>query len=294
MDRPTGEQAVDPVDPSGAGPVCLSEPGAGLGAGLHAPRSTWTVQASQQAQVYCAMAQFNAAMNEAASLYYSRLDNMAMVTICVLTVITGGQSIPHILDVASGAATSSTRSTSWVNIFISLCEIALGAIAGVVARLDWRQRSQACAARAVGYARLAASVRLELTLAPAERGAARTVLEHIEQTIGTLEAAAPPLPLRYRTEAKLEQSILSMWGDSRSTASLPLSASAGAAAHSAVAPRVPFGARNVPGLVVEEGDMGALRSTSTSSPEGDTVHEDMFLDPKKLASAVWRQMVRAP
>ena len=55
-------------------------------------------------------------------------------------------------------------------------------------------------------------------MAPPFRAPARAMLERIEQTIADLEAKAAPLPLRYRTEARVEQSILSMWGGTRTFA----------------------------------------------------------------------------
>lgn len=183
-------------------------------------QSLWTVHAEHQAQVYCSLAQWNSSMNEKASLYYHRLDKFAIVAVSILTVITGSQSIPQIASAGSKTSTAlsdahTTNTTDKVlTVFLALCSIALGTLASIVTRLDWRGKAQAYSRRALGYGRLAASIRLQLILEPGERDPARDALERISETMGVLEDMADPLPLQYRETTRVNQGITSMWGGS--------------------------------------------------------------------------------
>lgn len=183
---------------------------------------TWTPSAVNQVTVYCTVAQLHASMNERAAGLYRRLDTAAMVLVSILTVVTGSQSVPLLTTGVHDSSAAPSSGSRGFSLFVALCGIALGAVASIVSRLDWRSKATVFSKRAVGYARLAASVRLQLALDPHQRDSARDTLERINTAIGHLEALGDPLPYSYRTDASVDQGVMAMWGASRSTMHLTL------------------------------------------------------------------------
>jgi hypothetical protein len=201
-----------------AGPVH----GADTAEAAAARARTWTPSAVNQVTVYCTVAQLHASMNERAAGLYRRLDTAAMVLVSILTVVTGSQSVPLLTTGVHDSSAAPSSGSRGFSLFVALCGIALGAVASIVSRLDWRSKATVFSKRAVGYARLAASVRLQLALYPHQRDSARDTLERINTAIGHLEALGDPLPYSYRTDARVDQGVMAMWGASRSTMHLTL------------------------------------------------------------------------
>ena len=175
------EMGADPAPDYPGDLDALAGAGHTGGGGEVGASSSWTLSAERQITTYCVVAQLNAAMNEKAAQRYRRLDTAAVIVVSLLTVITGSQSLPLLSSPLSGAAPS--PGTQGFNIFTGVCGIALGALASMLSRLDWRTKAQTYARRAVGYARLAASVRLQLVLEPRERDGARATLERISAAL---------------------------------------------------------------------------------------------------------------
>ena len=178
-----------------------------------APTDFWDARSLEQARVYCTMAQLSAAMNERASAFYTKLYTRCIVLVSILTVVAGSQSIPEITSAGAGTRSQGERILA---ILVAISSVCLGALAGVLSRLDWRGKATQYAKRSVGYARLAGDIRLELTLPARERQPARAFFEMIMAKVAELEDMADPLPSRYRTATQIDQAVLSMWGDTRS------------------------------------------------------------------------------
>ena len=208
-----------------------AEAEAGQPHGPHAPSSaaaralSWSPKAERQITTYCFVAQLNAAMNEKAALLYRRLDTAAIIVVSLLTVVTGSQSLPLLSSPLSDTAPS--PGTRGFTIFAGVCGIALGALASMLSRLDWKTKAATYARRAVGYARLAATIRLQLALDPTERDGARATLERISSAIARLEAMGDPLPPHYRSSTRVDQGVMSLWGASRSSINLRQTANPG-------------------------------------------------------------------
>jgi hypothetical protein len=179
----------------------------------------WDHRSLEQARVYCTMAQLAAAMNEKASGHYNRWHNWSVVAVSILTVITGSQSIPQITDAGSAPKTTANQVLA---VIVAVCSICLGALAGIVSRMDWRGRAVVYAKRSVGYARLAGDIRLELTLPNHNRRDARTFFETVMTKVAELEDMGDPLPSQFKKATQIEDAVLSMWGDTHSVRSLPV------------------------------------------------------------------------
>ncbi len=219
----------------------------------------WDHRSLEQARVYCTMAQLSAAMNEKASFQFNKWHNWSIVIISVLTVITGSQSIPEITNAGSAAK---SRATQIVTVFVAACSICLGALASIVARMDWRGRAVAYGKRSVGYGRLAGDIRLELTLPARERRPARLFFETIMAKVAELEELGDPLPPQYRNGTMIDEAVLSIWGDAKSSRNVrrghPTAVSSPAAA---------FG-------LAEEGDVTVMVPSSEDGYTGRSTSED--------------------
>lgn len=202
-------------------PVTAPSAAASAAAAAGITTEVWDLRSAEQARVYCTAAQLSAAMNEAASTQFNRWHNWSIVAISILTVITGSQSIPALSDASSDSQHASSTGRS-LSIVVALCSICLGALASIVARMDWRGRAVLYAKRSVGYGRLAGEIRLELTLPLRDRRPARGFFEAVINKVFELEELGDPLPPRYRKAASIDSAVLSMWGDTRSVGRLPI------------------------------------------------------------------------
>lgn len=175
------------------------------------PDGGWDDRAEQQARHWEKVAEMNAATNELASLYYSRMYRVATVIVSVLTVIVGSKGLSTVI--VGGA--------SAVEIAVGVCEIALGVSATLLSSLELKNKAASFSKRAAGYNRIASMLRVQMVLRRDERVPKRELLASVPAQVQEMEDIAEPLPLRYREEAeRLRARMPALWNQGRSTRAL--------------------------------------------------------------------------
>ena len=154
--------------------------------------SNWDSVAEAQVGCWIRNAEVASATNEMAAISFTWLYRAATVIVTILTVVTGSRGLATVIQESATAA----------NVLIGACEILLGIFAMLISNMELKGKADSFGRRAVGYQKLASSLRVQLVLQPHERTKKTELLQALPERVEHLEAGAEPLPLRYRREAE--------------------------------------------------------------------------------------------
>ena len=166
--------------------------------------SGWTAESIRNAKVMMAAAHLSTAMNESAALFYTRVTTATSIIMGVLTIMSASASLP----LSSPASVTNQA----LGIVQGVSGFALGILANITVRMDWHGRAKALITRASGYSKLHALIRAELSLANHERNNYREFIMGVVTEFAALEALTDPLPIRYKRDTRINESIMAMWG----------------------------------------------------------------------------------
>jgi hypothetical protein len=151
-------------------------------------------------------------MNERAGLFYHKLHRVALVLLGILTVVVGSKGVLTIQG--------RTNLSLGVNIVLTLCDLTLAILAGLMSTLSWHAKATAYTRRAGEYSEMSVRIRVDLMdTSVLEDGP--DYVQGIMVRIKELERITDPLPLRYRRDADIRRGIISMWASSGFRASHP-------------------------------------------------------------------------
>lgn len=165
------------------------------------PQCGWDVFAERQARVWLETARLNAAMNELAALGFNHRHWWANIILTVLTVVVGAKGVANLAE-----------AVTWLDVVVGIAEVTLGIVAGLVSNLEWKAKGRAHNKRAIGYTKLAANIRIQLTLNMDERIPKVEFFQSVPERVEQLDELADPLPLTFREKAEQTAGIISMWG----------------------------------------------------------------------------------
>jgi hypothetical protein len=166
----------------------------------------WDCESERQIGMWMKTAQLNSAINELAALYYTKLNNLAVILVSILTVIVGSKGVANFI----------AGDFSGISIATSICEILLGISASLLTNMELKTKSVNFNKRAVGFGKLASYLRVQLVLRPEERVRKMDLLQSIPERVEYLDDLADPLPLKYRDIAEHSKigGIINMWSKS--------------------------------------------------------------------------------
>ena len=149
--------------------------------------------ARQQLEQWAHLAESNMVTNSLAALEFGRLNLVTVVLLAGLTVVVGSHGLAELA--------SPTRTA--LGVVVAVCQLLLGVLTAVHTSMELRPKSLLFHHRAAGYARLANDIRAKLMgHAPTQDAAVEHMLVEIPGRIENLEAAAEPLPIRFRRQAQ--------------------------------------------------------------------------------------------